>query len=49
MKKLEQVGNENIKNIYQCNDDIEYEMKFDNKFSLSSGTKDPLSVLAGSL
>ena len=39
----------NIKNKYQCNNAIEYEPKFDSKFILSSGTKDPLSLVTVSL
>ena len=35
------------KNKNQHNDTIEYELKFDNKFSLSNGTKDPLPVNKG--
>ena len=38
-----------IKNKDQCNDAIEYDPKFDNKLSLSSGTKYPLIVLTVSL
>ena len=34
-----------IKTRYQSNETIEYEQKFDNKFSLSSGTKEPLTVV----
>ena len=37
------------KNKNQHNDAIEYEPKFDNKFSLSSGTKDPLLLITVSL
>ena len=41
---------ENIKkNKNQFNDAIEYEPKFDGKFCLSTGTKDPLPVLTVSL
>ena len=36
----------NINNKYQRNDAIEYEPKFDSKFSLSSGTKYPLPVVS---
>ena len=35
----------NVKSKNQCDDAIEYEPRFDNKFSLSSGTKAPLSVV----
>ena len=45
MKKLDTALNNGINNKDQCNDAIEYEPKFDNKFSLSSGTKDTLSVV----
>ena len=45
MNKLDHVMNKNIKNKNQCNDATKYEPKFDNIFSLSSGTKDPLSVV----
>ena len=38
MNKLDHVLTHNIKNKYKCNDAIKYEPKFDNKFSLSSGT-----------
>ena len=44
MRKLDQVVNNKIKKRDQGNDAIEYEPKNDNKSSLSSGTKDPLSV-----
>ena len=37
------------KNKNQHNDSIEYEPKFDNKFSLSSGTKNPIPVVTVSL
>ena len=49
MKKLDTALNNGINNKDQCNDAIEYEPKFDNKFSLSSGTKDPLKVVTVSL
>ena len=49
MNKLDHVVTNNIKNKYQCNDAIEYEPKYDNKSSLSSGTKDPLTVVTVSL
>ena len=49
MIKLDREVTNNIKNKDQCNDSIEYEPKFDNKFSLSSGTKDPLPVVTFSL
>ena len=39
----------NIKNKYQHNDAIEYDPKFDNKFSLSRKNKDPISVVTVSL
>ena len=35
----------NINNKYQRNYDIEYEPNFNSKFSLSSGTRDPLRVV----
>ena len=38
MKILYYVMNNNLKNKYQCNDAIEYDPKFDDKFSLSSVT-----------
>ena len=42
--------NNNIRiNKYQRNDAIENEPKFDNSFSLSSGTKDLLTVVTASL
>ena len=41
---------DNIKtNKNQCNDTIENEPKFDNNFNLSSGTKDPLTLVTVSL
>ena len=42
------VKNKNI-NKDQCNDAIEYEPRFDSKFSLSSGAKNPLKVVTVSL
>ena len=49
MKKLDHVVTNNIKNKNQCDDTIEYEPIFDNKFGLSSVTKDPLPVVTVSL
>ena len=49
MYKLDHVVTNNINIKYQCNDAIGYDLKFDNKFSLSSGTKDPLPVVTVSL
>ena len=49
MRKLHHIVSNNIKNVNQCNDAIEYDTKFDNKFSLSSGTKDTLPVVIISL
>ena len=49
MTKLYHVVTNNINNKDQCNDAIEYEPKFDNKFSLSSGNKDLLLVVTVSL
>ena len=43
--KLYHVVASNIKDKGQCNDAIEYEPKFHDKSSLSSGTKDTLSVV----
>ena len=45
MNKLDHVVKSNINNKDQCNVAIEYEPDFDSKFSLSSGTKDPLPVV----
>ena len=45
MNKLYNVATNDINNKYQCNDDIEYEPKFYNTLSLSSGTKYPLPVV----
>ena len=49
MTKLYHEVINNINNKDQCNDAIEYEPKFDNKFSLSSGTKDLLLVVTVSI
>ena len=45
MNKLDHVVTNKIKNKYKFNDSIEYETKFGNIFSLSSGTKDPIPVV----
>ena len=45
MNKLDHAVTNNINNKYKCNDAIEYDSKYDNIFSLSSGTNDPLSVV----
>ena len=45
MNKLDHTVTSKIKDKYQCNDAIEYEPRFDNKISLSSGTKDPIQVV----
>ena len=43
MNNLDHVVTNNTKNKNQCDDAIEYNPKFDNKFSLSSFTnRDPL-------
>ena len=42
MNKLDHVVTNNIKNKVKFNEAIEYEPKFDSKFSLSIGTKYPL-------
>ena len=39
----------NIKNKDQCNDAIGYDPNFDNKFSLSSVTNEPLTIVTVSL
>ena len=39
IKKLDHIGTSNIKNRNQCDYDIEYEPKFDDKFSLFGGDK----------
>ena len=49
MNKLYHAMTNNIKNKDQHNDAIEYDPKFDSKFSLSSGTKDPLPEVNVSL
>ena len=49
MNKLDNVVKNNINNKGQFNYAIEYEPKFDIKFSWSSGTKDPLTVVTVSL
>ena len=50
INKLYHVVSNNINNKNQCDDAIEYETKFDSKFSLSSGpNRDPLSVVTVSL
>ena len=49
MKNLDHLVTNNINNKDQCNEAIGYEPNFDNKFSLSSGTKDPLAVVTVSL
>ena len=49
MSKLYHIVTNNIKNKYQCNDAIEYVMNLNNEFCLSSGTKDPRTVLTVSL
>ena len=41
--------NNTKKNSNKHNNTIEYEPRFDNKFNLSSGTKDPLPVVTVSL
>ena len=39
-----------IKNEYECNDDIDYEPKFERRFSLySDSNRDPLTVLTFAL
>ena len=48
--KLYHVVNNNINKKIQCNDAIDYEPKFDNKFILSSGiNRDPLTVVTVTL
>ena len=49
MSKLYNVVTNNINNINQFDDAIEYEPKFDNKFSLYSGTKYPPTIVTVSL
>ena len=49
MNKSDHTVNNNINNKYQCNYAIEYELKFDNTFSLSSDNKDPLPLVSVSL
>ena len=50
MKILYHVGTDNIKNKNQFNDAIDYEPKFDNKFSLPSGLHmNPLPIVTFSL
>ena len=49
MKKLDYIVTNNIKNKYQCNDAIEYETKFYNRFSLSNGYKYPRTLVTVSL
>ena len=50
MNKLDHVVTNNIKNINQYDDAIEYDPKLDGKFSLSSGTnRDLLTVVTVSL
>ena len=49
MNKLYHVVKNNISNKDQCNDAIEYEPKFDNKFSLYITTKDTLPLVTFSL
>ena len=49
MKKNYRLVTNSIKNKYQCTNSIEYEPKFDDKFILSSGTKNPLKLVTVSL
>ena len=49
MNKLDNLVKNNINNKGRFNYAIEYEPKFDIKFSWSSGTKDPLPVVTVSL
>ena len=49
MNKLDNVVTNNIYNKDQCSDAIKYEPKFDGKFCLSSGSKDPLPLVTVSL
>ena len=50
INRLDHVVSDNIKtNKNQRNDAMKNEPKFDNEFSLSSGTKDPLPVVTVSL
>ena len=46
---MDKVVTNDINNKDQCNNAIEYEPKFDSKFSLSSRNKDPLPVVNVSL
>ena len=49
MNKLDHVVTNAINNKNQCDNAIEYDLKFDNTFSLSSGNKEPLLLLTVSL
>ena len=49
MSKLYHKVTNKIKKKDKRNDTIGYKSKFDNKFSLSRGTKDPLPVVTSSL